>query len=288
LKQEEDWIARICADIIKFKPDVVVTEKGLSDLAQHYFVKFNITALRRARKTDNLRIARAVGAVICHRTDEIQESDIGTKCGLFEVRKIGDDYFSFFEECVEPKACTVLLRGANKDVLNEVERNLNDAMQVTRNILLEPRLVPGGGAIEMAISQALTTKSSEIEGMEQWTYRAIANALEVIPRTIAQNCGAKVIRVLTELRAKHASNPEKNFTFGIDGLKGVVADMKELGILEPFAVKAQTLKTAVEAATLLLRVDDVVSGLSKKKESGGGGGPQPTPEEPPEGAAEQD
>jgi len=147
LKQEEEYIATLCADIIKLKPDLVFTEKGLSDLAQHYFVKNNITAFRRLRKTDNLRIARAVGATICHRTDEIQESDIGTGCGLFEVRKIGDDYFLFIEECKSPKACTVILRGANKEILNEIERNLTDAMNVARNVILEPRLVPGGGAI---------------------------------------------------------------------------------------------------------------------------------------------
>lgn len=274
LKQEDAYIERLCKEIIALKPDIVFTEKGLSDLAQHYFIKANITAFRRVRKTDNNRIARACGATICHRTDELQESDVGKDCGLFEVRKIGDEYFCFIEECKNPKACTIMLRGANKDVLNEIERNLQDAMSVARNVMLEPRLVPGGGAIEMAVSQALMTKSNLIEGIQQWTYRGIANALEVIPRTIAQNCGAKIVKVLTELRAKHASDPEKNFTFGIDGIKGTVADMKELGIWEPVAVKTQTIKTAVEQACLLLRVDDILSGITKKKEQGGGGGQQ--------------
>jgi len=198
LAQEEEYVTQMCREIIKFKPDLVITEKGLSDLAQHHFVKNNITALRRTKKTDNNRIARATGATICNRTDEIQESDIGTGAGLFEVRKIGDDYFSFIEDCKEPKACTILLRGANKDVLNEIERNLQDAVNVARNVVLENKLVPGGGAIEMACSQYLITKSSSIEGVQQWTYRGIANALEVIPRTLAQNCGAKVVRILTE------------------------------------------------------------------------------------------
>jgi len=278
LKQEEAYIEKLCKEIISLKPDIVFTEKGLSDLAQHYFVKNNITAFRRLRKNDNLRVARACGATIAHRTDELQESDIGTGCGLFEVRKIGDEYFCFLEECKAPKACTVLLRGANKDVLNEIERNLQDAMSVARNVLFESRLVPGGGAIEMAVSQALMTKSNLIEGVQQWTYRSIANALEVIPRTLAQNCGAKVVKVLTELRAKHASDPEKNFSFGIDGMKGTVADMKDLGIWEPVTVKTQTIKTAIEQACLLLRVDDILSGISKKKE-GGGGGQQQHPED---------
>jgi len=275
LRTEEEFVTKLCNDIIKHKPDIVITEKGVSDLAQHHFLKHNITAFRRARKTDNNRIARACGATIVNRTDEINESDIGSRCGLFEVRKIGDEFFAFFEECKEPKACTVLLRGANKDVLTETERNLLDAMNVARNVLLDARLVPGGGAAEMAISQALMVKSNSIQGVQQWTYRAIANALEVIPRTLAENCGAKVIRILTELRAKHASDPEKNSTWGIDGERGVLADMKELGIWETVSVKTQTLKTAIEAACLLLRVDDIVSGLSRKGQKGAGG-PQMT------------
>jgi T-complex protein 1 subunit gamma len=270
LKQEEDYIAKICNEIIKFKPDLVFTEKGVSDLAQHFFVKNNITAIRRVRMTDNNRIARVSGATIVNRTDEIQESDIGTECGLFEIKKIGDEYFTFLTECKNPKACTILLRGASKDVLNEVERNLHDAMGVARNVVSDPRLVPGGGAIEMAVSQALIIKSKSIEGVEQWPYRAVAHALEVIPRTLIQNCGASVVRQLTDLRAKHASAPAENRTWGIDGNKGVLVDMNTLGIWEPYAVKAQTIKTAIEAACILLRVDDVVSGISKKKESSHG------------------
>jgi len=268
LKQEEEYIVKMCNEIIKLKPDVVFTEKGLADLAAHYLMKNNITALRRVRKTDNNRIARACGATICHRTDEIQESDIGTRAGLFEIQKIGDDYFSYVTECKEPKACTILLRGANKDVLNEVERNLMDAMNVARNILMEPRLVPGGGAIEMALSNGLQSKANSVEGVQQWIYKSVASALEVIPTTLAQNCGAKVIKVLTELRAKHASDPDKNFIYGIDGNTGVIADMKALNISDSMAVKAQVFKSAIESACLLLRVDDIVSGMKKKQEPG--------------------
>jgi len=275
LKIEEDYVAKLCADIASFKPDVVMTEKGVSDLAQHFFLKHNITAIRRLKKTDNNRVARACGATIVNRTDEIQESDVGTGAGLFEIRKMGDEYFCFIEECKNPTACTILLRGASKDVLNEVERNLQDAMNVARNVLFEPRLVPGGGAIEMALSHALLERAKGIEGVEQWPYRGVAKALEVIPRTLAQNCGASVVRVITDLRARHAANPKGNVAWGVDGEKGVVSDMKELGIWEPYAVKAQTIKTAIEAACIMLRVDDVVSGISKKKEASGGPAPEP-------------
>jgi len=279
LKLEEDCIENMCKDIIKFRPDVVFTEKGISDLAQHFLLKNNITAIRRLRKTDNNRIARACGATIVSRTDEINESDIGTGCGLFEIRKIGDEYFTYVTNCRDPKACTILLRGASKDVLNEVERNLMDGMCVARNVVFEPRLVPGGGALEMAVAQALTEKAKTIEGIMQWPYKAAAQALEVIPRTLAQNCGANTIRVLTELRAKHAA--PGNTTWGIDGLTGLAADMRTSGIWDPFAVKSQTIKTAIESACLLLRIDGVVSGLSKRKAGGNQGGPAPE-------AAEQD
>lgn len=267
LKQEEDFIRRVCEDITKFKPDVVITEKGLSDLAAHFLAKAGISAIRRLRKTDNNRIARACGATIVHNTAEIRESDIGTGAGLFEVIKVGEEFYTFIVDCEAPKACTILLRGASKDVLNEVERNLTDAMGVARNICLDPRLVPGGGAVEMALSRALQQQSASIEGVEAWPYRAVGMALEVIPRTLAQNCGTNVIRVLTKLRAKHA---EEAFSpYGINGETGEIADMKALGVFEPLLVKSQTIKTAVESATMLLRIDDVVSGISKAKAGGG-------------------
>jgi len=154
-----------------------------------------------------------------------------------------------------------------------------DAMNVARNVLLEPKLVPGGGAIEMALSQELFTRSNAIEGFEQWTYRGIANALEIIPRTLAQNCGAKVIKVLTDLRAAHASDPTKNFTYGINGETGEIVDMNTYDIWETAAVKSQTIKTAVEAACLLLRVDDILSGGGKKQGGAPGGQPQMAPED---------
>mmetsp|Transcript_23918 Transcript_23918/g.73795 ORF Transcript_23918/g.73795 Transcript_23918/m.73795 type:complete len:533 (-) Transcript_23918:80-1678(-) len=263
LRIEEEYIEHMCAQIVAVRPDVVITEKGVSDLAQHYLMKANISAFRRLRKTDNNRVARACGATICSRTDEVQESDVGVGCGLFEVRKIGDEYFAFLEECADPKACTLLLRGGSKDVLMEVERNLQDAMQVIRNVVLEPKLLPGGGAAEMAVSRALRAKADAAAGIAQYPLRAVADAMEVIPRTLANNCGAKVIRVLTELRAKQQTDGP---TWGIDGDTGKVCDMaSEDGpqIWEPYAVKIQTIKTAIEASSLILRVDDIVSGIKK-------------------------
>merc|ERR1719188_574217 len=271
LEAEETYIKKICDEIAAFKPDLVITEKGVSDLAQHFFNKAGITAVRRLRKSDNLRVARACGATIVNRTDEITEDDIGTGAGLFEVRKIGDEYFTFIEECKDPKACTILLRGASKDILNEVERNLQDALNVARNLHQEPSLVPGGGATEMELAHLLTQKAKSLKGVIQWPYKAVASALEVIPRTLAQNCGANTIRALTALRAKHASEQEKNVNWGINGESGELADMSALGIWEPLAVKLQVFKTAIETAILLLRIDDIVSGSKKKGDVGAQG-----------------
>ncbi|KAI4180735.1 MAG: hypothetical protein LQ346_006928 [Caloplaca aetnensis] len=269
LQIEEEQVKIMTDAIIAVKPDVVITEKGVSDLAQHFLVKHNITALRRVRKTDNNRIARATGATIVNRVEDLQDSDVGTQCGLFEIEKIGDEYFTFITKCKGPKACTILLRGPSKDILNEIERNLQDAMLVARNVVFHPRLSPGGGATEMAVSVRLAQLAKEVEGVQQWPYKAVAEAMEVIPRTLIQNSGSSPIRVLTKLRAKHA---EGQYTWGIDGYNGTLVDMKQYGTWEPEAVKVQSIKTAVEAACLLLRVDDICSAKSAKQSGGNMGG----------------
>ena len=166
---------------------------------------------------------------------------------------------------MDPKACTVLLRGGSKDVLNEIERNLSDAMQVVRNVVFDPRMLPGGGATELAISCAISKCVDEVEGISKWPFGVIATAMEVIPRTLAENCGANVIRVMTDLRTKHLQGGPANSSWGVNGVTGEMADMHQLGIWEPYCVKSQTLKTAIESACLILRIDDVVSGTRKKK-----------------------
>ena len=266
LQLEEEYVANMCAEIIAHKPDIVITEKGVSDLAQHYLTKAGITAFRRLRKTDNNRVARAVRATIVSRTDEIVESDIGTACGLFEMRQVGADPFVYLTECHDPAACTIVLRGGSKDVLNEIERNLQDAMQVVRNVVYQPKLVPGGGAIEMAVAVGLKKYGqAHIQGIQQAPFQAVAEALEAIPRTLAQNCGVSVIRTTTQLRAKHAeSSDDACCSWGLNGITGEIVDMKEYGVWEPLSVKIQTIKTAVESACMILRIDDIVSGSKKQ------------------------
>lgn len=272
LEIEEEYITSQCQLLLKFKPDVVITEKGASDLALHLLLRAKVSVIRRLRKSDNNRIAKATGATVVSRAEELKEADVGTGAALFEVSKIGDEYYTFVTGCKDPKACTILLRGGSKDVLNEVERNLDDAMAVGRNILTKPLMVPGGGAIEMAVAQRLREKSKTITGVSQYAYRAVGEALEVIPRTLIENCGGNVVRVLTALRAKHSEGPEKDGSafWGIDGMKGIVTDVRTIDVWEPVVVKTQTFKTAVEAAAMLLRIDDIVSGLTKKKDSSEG------------------
>merc|ERR1719230_1739524 len=264
LEQEETYIKKICDEIIAFKPDLVITEKGVSDLAQHFFNKAGVTAIRRLRKSENNRLARVCGATIVSRPDEIKAEDVGTACGLYEVKKLGDEYFTFMTECKDPKACTILLRGGSKDVLNEIERNLADCMQVVRNVVFEPLLLPGGGATEMAIAMELARAGpTAVTGVQQWPFVAMGKALEVVPRTLAQNCGANIVRAMTLLRAKHTSLAPDKTVWGIDGETGQLTDMAVKGLFEPYNVKVQTLKTSIEAACMILRIDDIVSGMKK-------------------------
>lgn len=267
LQQEINEVAHACALILKHNPDVVITEKGVSDLAQHFLLKGNCSVIRRVRKTDNNRIARVSGATIVNRVEEIEESDIGKDCGLFQIKKIGDEYFTYFIEAKNPSACTILLRGGSKDSLNEMERNVHDALGVARNLFGCPKLVPGGGAVEMEICHRLNQNAKNISGLEQKPYRAVAYALEAIPRTLTQNCGADVVRTLTALRAKHAE--EGGLFYGIDGNAGVIADMREVNVWEPLLVKSQVIKTAIESSCMLLRIDDHVSGIKRPEKKGG-------------------
>ena len=270
LAMEEIEVRRQCENILKVKPDIVITEKGVSDLALHHLLKHgNCSVFRRLRKTDNNRVARATGATIVNRTEELQESDVGTNCGLFQVNKIGDEYFSFFTECKEPNACSIILRGASKDVLNEIERNLQDALGVARNVVVNPQLAPGGGALEMELACRLLEKANQVEGAMQWPYKALAGALEVIPRTLAQNCGADVVRTLTELRAKHAPSDGSGMMWGINGNTAKIDDMAKADIWDPCSVKVQSFKTAIESAAMLLRIDDIVSGIKKERQQAG-------------------
>lgn len=261
LEQEEAEIRKMCDNIISLKPDLIFTEKGISDLAQHFLVKAGITALRRLKKTDNNRLARVTGARILNDTRDLREEDVGILADLYEIKKIGDEYFTYVTSS-KSSAVTIVLRGPSKDIINEVERNINDAVNCVRNVLFNSKVVPGAGAIEMALSRALEEKSKTIVGVHQWPYKAISRALEVIPRTLIQNCGGSTIRQLTALRAKHAQSADY-WTWGINGFTGELADVNTINIWDPLSVRIQVYKTAIETSIMLLRIDDIVSGVKK-------------------------
>jgi len=263
LMQEEEEVQKMCEEIMKHKPDIVITEKGVSDLAQHFLLKKNIAVIRRIRKTDNNRVAKCTGATIVNRVEEITEADVGTKCGTFMVRKIGEEYFTYLVDCEDPKACTVLLRGGTKDVLNEIERNLHDGFAMAKNLLVEPRQLPGGGATEMQVAARMAERAKQIDGITQHVVRAVASALEVIPRTLAQNAGSEVVRVITDLRSRHATTD--GLHYGLDGDTGAVIDVVKAGILDSYAVKQQVMRSSIESAAMLLRIDQIVSGVSHQK-----------------------
>lgn len=180
-------------------------------------------------------IARSsvTGARIAHDTTDLTEDDVGTLTDLFEIKKIGDEYFAYITS-EKTTAVTIVIRGPSKDIINEVERNLQDAVNVVRNVLINPKIVPGAGSLEMALAHALNEKSKTIEGVRQWPYKAVARALEVIPRTLIQNCGGSTIRQLTALRAKHAQSPDKNWTWGIDGVTGELVSLSSTLLIHFF------------------------------------------------------
>lgn len=267
LQEEEKQVRDLCEAVIATGCNIVCAEKGVSDLALHYLSEANITALRRFQKVQLDRIAAATGATILSDPRDATEADLGTKCHLYECRKFGDEWWSFFDNCDDPKACTMLLRGPTKDVLLEMFRILDDALKVAKNLLKEPALVPGGGASEVSVSTFLRKKCSQLDSVEQMSYGAAAVAFEVIPRTLIQNCGASTMRILTKLRSIHAEDPSKAST-GINGMTGQIANMAELGVWDSLAVKSQSYKTAFECAISLIRVDDIVSGLVKRDENG--------------------
>ncbi|EAY00024.1 chaperonin subunit gamma CCTgamma, putative [Trichomonas vaginalis G3] len=267
LAEEEQQVRQMCEAVIATGANLVVVEKGISDLACHYLAEAGITALRRFQQVQLDRIAACTGATIVTRPSEATEADLGTKCGVFDCRKIGDEFWSFFDECENPKACTMVLRGPSKDVLLEMFRIMDDALKVARNLMSEPSLLPGGGATEISVSTALRENCKKLDGIEQMSYETAALALEVIPRTLIQNCGAPTMKVLTQLKSIHAADPSKA-SMGIDGMTGKIADMAEKGIWDTFSVKAQAYKTAFECAISLLRVDDIVSGIIARDENG--------------------
>lgn len=276
--EEEGKILRDMVDkITSTGANVVVCEKGIDDSAQHFLASKNVLAVRRVKQSDMEKLARATGAKIFTNLEDLRASDLG-HADLVEERKVSDDKMTFIEGCKDPKSVSILVRGGTERVVDEAERAVHDALSVVRDVIVEPQVVVGGGAVEAELSKLLRARAQKLSGKEQLAFQAYAEALEVIPLTLAENAGMDPINALMELRSKHQA---KQIWAGIDPIKGRVADLSKLDVYEPLAVKVQALKSAGEAACMILRIDDVIA-ASKSKE--GGGGP---PKGPDEGAKEE-
>ncbi|MEM3516961.1 MAG: thermosome subunit beta, partial [Candidatus Bathyarchaeia archaeon] len=275
LKEEERMLQEMVEKIAKAGANVVICQKGIDDMAQHFLAKKGILAVRRAKESDMEKLAKATGGKIITNLDDLTPNDLGF-AKLVEERKVADDKMTFVEGCKNPKSVTILVRGGAERIVNEAERAIHDALCVVRDVVRDPRIVAGGGAPEAEVARRLRQYAEKLAGKEQLAVLAFAEALESIPMTLAENAGLDPIDIITELRAKHDKGEK---WAGIDVFSGKVADMSKFDIYEPLAVKMQVIKSASEAATMILRIDDVIAASKTKEEKGPSKGPEESGEE---------
>ena len=269
LKQEEDMLHEMVDKIVKSGANVVLTEKGIDDMAQHFMARKGLLAVRRNKKSDMEKLAKATGGKIVTNLDGMTSADLGY-AALVEERKIGDDKMTFIEGCKHPKAVTILIRGGTQRIVDEAERSLHDALCVVKDVIEEPKIVAGGGAPELEMSRMLKKYSETITGREQLAVRAFAEALEIVPLTLTENAGLDPIDMISELRARHEKG---ELWSGIEVINGKAQDMTKAGVYEPLAVKKQIIKSATEASTMLLKIDDVIAAGKSKAPPMPPGGP---------------
>lgn len=267
LRQEEKMLKDMVAKIKKSGANVIFCQKGIDDLAQHYLAKEGIVAVRRVKKSDMEKLARATKAKIASSLDDLSAEDLGD-AGLVEEKKIAGEAMVFVKECKEPKSVSIFVRGGTDHVVSEVERAIRDTLGSVGSTVEYGKYTTGGGSVEMAISAALQDFALKIGGREQLAIQAFAEALESIPKALAENAGMDAIDTLVTMRNKHKGG--KNSNFGVDVLNGKVDDMEKAGVLEPTKVKKQAISSATETARLVLRIDDIIS-----SKGGGGGGMPP-------------
>ena len=266
LDEEQRMLKEMVEKIKETGANVVLCQKGIDDVAQHFLAKAGILAVRRVKKSDMEKLAKATGGKIVTSIDDLTPEHLG-EAEIVEERKVADDKMVFVEGCKNPKAVSILIRGGTEHIVDEAERALHDALCVVRNIIEEPKVVPGGGAPEVEIARRLKEYAETLGGREQLAVKAFAEALEVVPRTLAENGGLDPIDILVELRAKHEKG---EWWAGINLTSGKVDDMRNLDIWEPANVKKQAIKSASEAAQMILRIDDVIAASELEKEKGKG------------------
>jgi archaeal chaperonin len=260
LQQEENMLRAMADKIVASGANVVICQKGIDDMVQHFLSKKGVAAIRRAKKSDMERLAKATCGNIVSNLNALTPKDLG-EAALVEERKIAEDKMTFIEGCKHPKAVTILIRGSSPRMNNETERSMHDALCVVRDLIQEPKIVAGGSAPEMEMSKVLRKYAETVAGREQLAVKAFAEALEAIAVTLSENAGLDPIDVLSELRSRH----EKNETWaGIEVLSGKVQDMSKAGVFEPLSVKKQIIKSASEASMMILKIDDVIASQKMK------------------------
>ncbi len=260
LKKEESMLKNMSDKIIKSGANVVICQKGIDDLIQHFLAKSEIYTIRRVKKSDMEKLARATNAKIINNLEELSKSDLG-KAGLVEGRRVNDEEMTYVTDCINPKAVTILLRGGTEHVVDEVERAMKDALGDISATLKTGKAVGGAGSVEIELSLKLREYANKLSGREQLAVLAFAESLEIIPRTLAENAGIDPIDTITELKSQHES---KKKWYGLDVFSGKVVDSWKNGVIEPLKIKTQAIKSASEVAELILRIDDVLASAGKE------------------------
>jgi len=273
LEEENKMLKSMVDKIHNIGANVLICQKGIDDISQHYLSKHGILAVRRVKESDMTKLAKATGGRISTNLDDISASDLGS-AEIVQQKKVESDKWVFIEGCKNPRSVTVLIRGGSQRVEDEVERSIHDALMVVKDVVEKPSIVAGGGSPEAYLATELNEWTNSSEGREQLAIKQYAEALESIPLTIAENAGMDPIDSLITLRANQSNGKQ---TVGINAREGKIGNMFSLDIVEPLAVKEQIIKSATEAACMILRIDDVIA------VSGGPGAGGPPPGMPPMG-----
>ncbi|OYT58479.1 thermosome subunit, partial [Euryarchaeota archaeon ex4484_178] len=267
LDQEQEEIKKMVDKVKEVGANVVFCQKAIDDMAQHYMAKYGIYAVRRVKKSDMEKLAKATGAKIVTNLDDLTSEDLGY-AKLVEERKIGEDHMTFVRGCKNPKSVSILVRGGTEHVVDEAERALHDALKVVAVTIEDGYAVAGGGATEIELALKIRDYAPSVGGREQLAIEAFADALEVVPRTLAENAGMDAIDVLMNLKAEHQKG---NKYAGVDVLEGKISNMFEKKVIEPLRVKKQAIESATEAATMILRIDDVIAAKKTEPKTPKGG-----------------
>ena len=264
LDEEERMLRTMVEKVVNSGANVVVCQKGIDDMAQHFLSKAGIMAIRRVKKSDIEKLSKATGGIIYTNLNDVAQDKLGF-AGLVEERKIMNDSWIFIEECKDPKSVVILIRGGTDLIIDEADRAIHDALCVTRDVIEDQKIVGGGGAPEIEAAIQLRKYAQTLGGREQLAVEVFADALDIVPKTLAENAGLDQIDVLMKLRAAHQSG-KKFAAINLD-TGDIVDDMMAVGVVEPTVVKIQAIKSATEAASMILRIDDVIAGVK------GAGGP---------------